>query len=96
MSDSRKTKGKYDEQFRKDAVEYYYRTGKTIAAAANDLGVVHQTLGKWITKAEKEGQVNEAQKSEHQELQRLRKELAEVTMERDILKKAMAVFAKQK
>jgi len=72
--------------------------GQSIAAAARTLGVVDQTLYNWV-KAQREGQLKGADRkvkisAEQMEISRLRAELARVKMERDILGKATAYFAK--
>jgi transposase len=69
-----------------------------MAAAARSLGVVEQTLGNWI-KLHRAGTLKGASgrqqvSAEQMEISRLRAELARVTMERDILGKATAFFAK--
>jgi transposase len=73
-------------------------SGQTLAAAARRLGVVEQTLGNWI-KLPRAGTLKGASgrqqvSAEQMEISRLRAELARVTMERDILGKATAFFAK--
>ena len=73
-------------------------SGQTLAAAARSLGVVEQTLGNWI-KLHRAGTLKgvsgkSAVTAEQMEISRLRAELARVTMERDILGKATAFFAK--
>jgi transposase len=73
-------------------------SGQTLASAARSLGVVEQTLGNWI-KLHRAGQLKgvvgkTAVTAEQMEISRLRAELARVTMERDILGKATAFFAK--
>jgi len=71
--------------------------GQSIAAAARSLGVVDQTLFNWV-KAQRAGQLKGADSkvvsAEQMEIRRLRAELARVKMERDILGKATAYFAK--
>ena len=71
--------------------------GQSIAAAARTLGVVDQTLFNWV-KASRQGKLAGADSkpvsAEQMEIARLRAELARVTMERDILGKATAYFAK--
>ena len=73
-------------------------SGQSIAAASRRLGLVEQTLFNWV-KAHREGALEGADKrskvtAEQMEVSRLRADLARVTMERDILGKAMAYFAK--
>ena len=71
--------------------------GQSIAAAARSLGVVDQTLFNWV-KAHRGGKLtgvnSMAVSAEKMEISRLRAELARVKMERDILGKATAYFAK--
>lgn len=71
--------------------------GQSIAAAARTLGVVDQTLFNWV-KTSRQGKLAGADSkpvsAEQMEIARLRAELARVTMERDILGKATAYFAK--
>jgi transposase len=71
-------------------------SGQSIAAAARSLGVVEQTLYNWV-KAQREGRLKgpaDKVSAEQREISRLRAELARVKMERDILGKATAYFAK--
>jgi transposase len=90
-------RGRYTLEFKQEAVRLV-ESGQSIAAAARSLGVVDQTLFNWV-KAHREGKLigarGKAQLSaEQMEISRLRAELARVTMERDILGKATAFFAK--
>ncbi|RMO79052.1 Transposase IS3, partial [Pseudomonas syringae pv. philadelphi] len=72
-------------------------TGLTLAAAARSLGISDQTLFNWV-KAHRQGRLTGADikpvTPEQMEISRLRAELARVKMERDILEKATAYFAK--
>ena len=91
------TRGRYTLEFKQEAVRLV-ESGQTMAAAARSLGVVEQTLGNWI-KLHRAGRLKGASgkpqvTAEQMEISRLRAELARVTMERDILGKATAFFAK--
>jgi len=91
------TRGRYTLEFKQEAVRLV-ESGQTMAAAARSLGVVEQTLGNWI-KLQRAGKLKGASSrpqvtAEQMEIGRLRAELARVTMERDILGKATAFFAK--
>jgi len=83
---------RYTLEYKQEAVRLV-SSGQRVAAAAKALGIVEQTLANWA-KAEKVGQlrgVKSAQVSaERMENNRLRAELARVTLERDILGKATA------
>jgi transposase len=90
-------RGRYTLEFKQEAVRLV-ESGQSIAAAARSLGVVDQTLFNWV-KAHREGKLMGARgkaqlSAEQMEISRLRAELARVTMERDILGKATAFFAK--
>ena len=90
-------RARYTLEFKQEAVRLV-EGGQSIAAAARTLGVVDQTLFNWV-KAQRQGQLKGADSralvsAEQMEISRLRAELARVTMERDILGKATAFFAK--
>jgi transposase len=90
-------RGRYTLEFKQEAVRLV-ESGQTMAAAARSLGVVEQTLGNWI-KLHRAGTLRGASgrpqvTAEQMEISRLRAELARVTMERDILGKATAFFAR--
>jgi transposase len=85
---------KFDHDFRQGAVRIVLETGKPIAQVARELGVNEGTLGNWVAKARREagdpdGAVSE---SERAELARLRKENAELRMQRDVLKRSVALW----
>ncbi len=94
---SKKTRSKYTFEFKREAVKLV-RGGMKPAEAARQLGVVEQTLHAWL-KADEKGSLHgagaQAVTAEQMELARLRKELERVKMERDILRKATAYFAKE-
>jgi transposase len=85
---------KYDEDFRQGAVALVVETGKPIAQVARELGVNEGTLGNWVAKAraaagQDSGELSE---SERAELARLRKENTELRMQRDVLKRSVALW----
>ena len=91
------TRAQYTLEFKQEAVGMV-ESGQSIASAARSLGVVEQTLYNWV-KAQREGRLkgpanSKAVSAEQMEISRLRAELARVKMERDILGKATAYFAK--
>jgi transposase len=81
---------KFDEQFREGAVRIVQETGKPIAQVARELGINEGTLGNWVAKDRRardsgDGKLSESERAERAELARLRKENAELAMERDVL-----------
>jgi transposase len=91
------TRRRFDPEFRAGAVRIVRETGKSIAQVARDLGINSGTLANWV-KADREarrpgnGQLSE---SERAELVRLRRELAEISMERDVLKRSVVLWVKE-
>ena len=90
------SRARYTLEFKQEAVRLV-QAGQSIASAARALGVVDQTLYNWL-KAQRAGKLTGADSkpvsAERMEISRLRAELARVKMERDILGKATAYFAK--
>lgn len=90
---------RFSREFKVEAVKLVRERGVTIAQAARDLDVHVNVLRTWVREQHEDpvhafpgvGQ----QKPEAAELTRLRREVARLKMERDILKKAAAYFAKE-
>jgi len=94
---TKKVKTKYNTEFKERAVSMVISSEKPIAQIAKDLGIKVTTLYSWVNKA-KSANVQDASQTNEQmfdELKRLKRELAEVKEQRDILKKATAYFAKE-
>ena len=98
MADSkaRRTRRSFTDAYKTGAVRLVLDEGKTVAAAARDLGLTESSLRNWVEQARadrtkgKTGLTTE----ERTELAALRKDNRELRMERDILKKAAAFFAR--
>lgn len=86
---------KYDAEFREGAVRIVEETRKPIAQVARDLGVNEGTLGHWVSlaRAARDGH-GELVKDDCEELRRLRAEVAELRMERDVLKCSVVLWVK--
>lgn len=93
-------KGIYTPEFRAEAVKLVEGTGLSVDAAAKRLSVPKSSLSNWV-RASREGKLAKVGQGQRMptetevELARLRKELAEVKLERDLLKKCAAYFAKE-
>lgn len=81
---------RYTEEFKRDAVAQVTERGYSVQDVASRLGISTKSLYDWIKVFSKSPQQSE----QDVEIKKLRKELARVTEERDILKKAAAYFAK--
>ena len=92
------TRRQFSREFKFEAVRLVKDRGGTVAQAARDLDVHENVLRKWIREAMADPQEafpgKGVMKPEQAEIERLRKEVAKLKMERDILKKAAAYFAK--
>jgi transposase len=88
----------FSREYKLEAVRLVRDRGVSVAQAARDLGVHENVLRKWVKDRDadpKQAFPGQGQmKPEQAELERLRREVAKLKAERDILKKAAAYFAK--
>jgi len=93
---ARRVRRRLSDEFKEQTVRLVLDEGKSVTAVARELDLVASAVGLWVKHARadrtkgKTGLTTE----EREELARLRKENRELRMERDILKKASALFAK--
>jgi transposase len=85
------SKSNFSEEFKRDAVRQITERGYSVAQVSQRLGVSQHSLYEWKKKF---AASNAKGNDEAEEIRRLKKELARVTEERDILKKAAAYFAR--
>ena len=92
--------GRYSKEFREEAVKLVVVQDLSVPEASMRLDVPKSTINNWV-RASKAGKLGSIEKNRRElsdtelELARLKRELAQVKMERDILKKAAAYFAKE-
>ena len=87
----------HTDEFRRNAVSMVEDQGYTTAQAARELGINASLLRTWRHKYGKAAAESSGlSQSDQEELDRLRKEVSRLRMERDILKKATAFFANEK
>lgn len=94
---------KYPESFRRDAVELVRSSGRSLREVGQELGVNHETLRNWVNAANRADAAGrgrgraegELSVDERDELRRLRKKVAELELEKEILRKAAQYFAKE-
>ncbi len=94
MSQKRSYK-QYPKEFKEEAVALVHEQGYSVAEAAKSLGIATNMLYKWKEKIEAERDGKALIEDERSGLIRLRKENKELRMEKEILKKASAFFAKE-
>ena len=97
MEEAKKPRRKYDEQFKRDAVRLMAEGGRTVSQLSRDLGVGLTQLQHWRTQfGEKPTKdKNMPASADSVEMEKMRRELALVKEEREILKKALAVFSRR-
>ncbi|MGH3547417.1 MAG: transposase [Pseudonocardiaceae bacterium] len=86
---------KFDQDFKEGAVRLVRETGHPIARIAKDLGINPGTLANWVA-VDRQGRDGNGRLGEDEriELARLRRENAELAMERDVLKRSVARWVK--
>ena len=92
-----RSRREFTPEYKDEAVKLVLTTGRAVATVARELGVNEATLGRWVTafKARNETGQTEVTESERAELLRLRKENADLKMDRAFLKKASIFFAQE-
>jgi transposase len=92
----RRTRRSFTDDYKTGAVRLVLDEGKTVAAAARDLGLTESSLRNWVEQARADRSKGKTglTAAERDELTRLRKDVRELRLERDVLKKAAAFFAK--
>ena len=94
MSEKRTNK-QYPSEFKEEAVALIHDQGYSVSEAAKSLGIGTSLLYKWKEKIEAEREGKAMSENERTELKRLRHENKTLRMEKEILKKASAFFAKE-
>ena len=85
----------YLKEFKDEAVALVLEQGYSVPEAAKSLGIAPSMLYKWKKFHEQQAEEQALAEDEREELKRLRKEVKELRMKKDILKKASAFFAKE-
>lgn len=91
---------KYDSDFKKNAVLLAKEPGRSVSEVAEKLGINSDLIYQWRKALEKKGVLAfpgkgiEALTEEQRQIRDLEKKLKDAEMERDILKKAMAIFSR--
>ncbi len=92
-----RTPRSFTDEFKEGAVRLVLDQGKTISQVGRDLDVAQSVIGNWVkqARADRSNGKTGLTTEERAELSKLRKENRELRMERDLLKKAAAFFAKE-
>jgi len=91
-TNERRSRRKFTDEFKADAVALVEESGGQIAKVAKELGIYDSSLGNWVRQAREEA-AGAPTPEERAEIRELKRELERVTRERDILGKATAYFS---
>ena len=91
----KKAQKSYPKEFKEEAVALVTEQGYSVPEAAKSLGIAVSLLYSWKAKVEKQNTGLSLNEDERSELKRLRKEVKNLRMEKEILKKASLFFAKE-
>ena len=94
----RRKRRAFTDEFKAETVRLVLEGGKTVAEVARDLDLTESAVRVWVRQAQVDrgqGKPGELTTAEREELQRLRREVKALRLEREILKKAAAFFAKE-
>ena len=90
---------RFTKEFKLEAVQLMQHSGRPAAAVARELGIPRNRLYKWMAQLQRHGEAafpgSGCQAGADAERTRLRREVARLKEERDILKKAAAYFARE-
>ena len=84
----------YDEEFKKMIVELYESHTTTAANIVREYGIGSETLYKWVGQQGKI-QTADGEVTNNKEIKKLKKEINDLKIENEILKKAMAIFTQK-
>ena len=82
---------KYDDEFKREAIRLASNSSKPKSAIARDLGISPSTLHGWLNNSV---ETTDGKIMTDSDIRQLKRELADTKLERDILKKAVAIFSK--
>lgn len=92
---TKRTNKQYPNDFKQEAVALVIEQGYSVVEAAASLNTTDKLLYNWVAKFKQQDEDSELSKDERAELVQLRKDNKRLLMEREILKKASAFFAKE-
>jgi transposase-like protein len=92
---SRRSRRKFTDEFKAETVKLIRESGRSVGSVAKELDLTETAVRDWVKKAKSSGSADALSPDERAELRRLRKEIQELRMEKEILRKATVFFAKE-
>lgn len=97
MSEERKRRRRrFSEEFKRDAAALVIDTGRPIAQVARELDIYESSLGRWVAQVRADrGETDDLTSDERARLRELEREVADLRMERDLLKRSVAFWVRE-
>jgi transposase-like protein len=94
--DKKRNRRRFTDEFKRDAAALVIDTGRPIAQVARELGVYESSLGRWVAQEhDRRGETDELSTAERERLRELEREVADLRMERDLLKRSVAFWVRE-
>jgi transposase len=91
----KRSRRRFTSEFKAETVKLVKQSNRSMADIAMELGISAKSVGEWVRLASESGSDMDLNVDERAELKRLRKEIQELRMEKEILRKATVFFAKE-
>ena len=94
--EKKRSRRKFTDEFKRDAAALVLDTGRPIVDVARELGVYESSLGRWVAQLRADrGQSEDPTTAERARLRELEREVADLRMERDLLKRSVAFWVRE-
>jgi len=94
--DKKRNRRRFTDEFKRDAAALVIDTGRPIAQVARELGVYESSLGRWVAQLRADrGETDALTTDERARLRELEREVADLRMERDLLKRSVAFWVRE-
>ncbi len=94
--DKKRNRRKFTDEFKRDAAALVIDTGRPIAQVARELGVYESSLGRWVAQLRADrGESDDLTTAERARMRALEREVADLRMERDLLKRSVAFWVRE-
>lgn len=94
--DKKRNRRKFTDEFKRDAAALVIDTGRPIVQVAREIGVYESSLGRWVAQERvRRGDTGEVSAADRERLRELEREVADLRMERDLLKRSVAFWVKE-
>ncbi|MDQ3028654.1 MAG: transposase [Actinomycetota bacterium] len=94
--EKKRSRRKFSEEFKRDAAALVVDTGRPVAQVARELDVYESSLGRWVAQLRADrGETDALTTDERARLRELEREVADLRMERDLLKRSVAFWVRE-